>query len=190
MSRIKKCKAIETPVEKEVFPPLTTEYELNGGSNKYNWNEAFVTKVADKIYRWFKRDESLWFYSEFPGNDLDIKFRQFCEKMSEFPDIWNPVHEELKLLTTTRLAKAMLLNQISVPGAIQALKNMGERWNSGSDITLNVKSIGELIADAYTESEEMLDESKSSIKKSKTSTPTPPLTEEEKALIFKDIDKL
>jgi len=186
MPRIKKCKAIETPVEQEVFPPLTTEYELNGNSNKYNWNENFVQKVADKIFLWFNRDESLWFYSDFPRIDLKMTFNQFVRKMSEFPLIWDDIHNELKLITTTRLAKAMLTERISVPGAIQALKNMGERWNDRSDVNLNVKSIGELISDAWAESSEM----KTEKKKLATPTPPPELTDEEREFIYKGIEKL
>lgn len=185
MPRIRKCKAIETPVEKEVFHPLTTEYELNGNSNKYNWNEAFVQKVADKIFLWFNRDESLWFYSDFPRIDLKITFNQFVRKMSEFPLIWDDIHNELKLITTTRLAKAMLTERISVPGAIQALKNMGEKWNDKSEVNLNVKSIGELIQDAWAESATMKAEKK-------LATPTPPaeLTDEEREFIYRGIEKL
>jgi len=183
----KKFKIQEPPVEQESFPPLQTEYELNGNSKKYNWNEAFVQKVADKIFLWFNRDESLWFYSDFPRIDLKITFNQFCRKMSEYPLIWDDIHNELKLITTTRLAKAMLKEHISVPGAIQALKNMGERWNDKTDVNLNVKSIGELIQDAWSEAGTMKEEKKLA---KPTPTPPPELTDEERAIIYKGIENL
>ncbi len=180
--------------EKAIVPegsnPIKTEFELNNNSNKYTWNESFVQKIADKIFSWFNSDETLWFYSDFPRTDLKMTFNQFIRKMAEYPLIWEDVHNELKLITTTRLAYAMLKNKVSVPGAIQALKHMGERWNDKTEINLNVKSIGELIEEAYGQSEATLEADKQASKSSKKQvwTAPKPLTEEEKRELFEDLD--
>ena len=181
-------KALDTKV---VTPDGSTEYEKNNNSNKYNWNEEFVQKMADKIFKWFNDDHTLWFYSDFPRIDLKITFNQFLRKMSEFPLVWDDIHSELKLITTTRLATAMLKNRVSVPGAIQALKNMGDKWNDKTDVNLNVKSIGELISDAWSDAEDIVAGKSDKLKEhKKAKVVAEPLTEEEKALICKDIDKL
>lgn len=174
--------------EKEIKTNLDiqTEYQLNLNSNKYSWNEAFVQKIADKIFNWFNSDKTLWFYSDFPRQDLHMTFNQFIRKMSEFPLIWDDIHNELKLMTTTRLAEAMLKNKISVPGAIQALKNMGDKWNDKSEVNLNVKSIGELIADAWSNTESVMEDDKI-MKLIKINKPIN-MTDDERKSLFNQID--
>ncbi len=132
---------------------IPTEYQLNGNSTKYNWNEEFAHKVADKMFNWFNNGKKLRFYSSFPRDDLKITYNQFIRKISEYPQVWDDVQKELDLITTTRLANGMLDGKLPAAPTVQALKHMGLKWNDKMEINHNVKSLGETIQDVWNELE-------------------------------------
>src|ERR1017187_3223322 len=104
-----------TAKKKEKEPEIIKEevlginfFKENNNSTQYNYNEDFVAKVCQDIFKWFVENEHIYFYSIYPRKYLGITYDTFVRKFKEFPFIFNTIEKELDLITTERLATAML----------------------------------------------------------------------------------